>query len=321
MKVGRASRPSSGGLSTASLRRDARSTGGKIYRKTIGPDLTLTKGGGHRRLLHWGFGGEQFMSDQVLQELIKRAAQDLANSDYAIALTGAGMSTESGIPDFRGPSGMWTKHPAAEKNAYETYPSFLEDPKGWWEELLTNAASLLARWENAQPNPSHYALMELEQMGILKWTITQNIDGLHERAGTKNLLEYHGSALKLRCTSCNLRFTTDEFGLEKLREEDRLPPHCPECGGVIKPDVVYFGEPIPSDVAYRSVEEAGKCDVMLVCGTSAVVYPFANLPRIAKTRGVDEISQHLFSPERSPSVTIIEVNAEPTPLTYEQISS
>jgi len=257
------------------------------------------------------------MPGEVSQKLIKRAARDLVSSHYAIALTGAGISTESGIPDFRGPSGVWTKDPEAERRAYETYPRFLEDPKGWWEELLASPRSPIERWKNAKPNPGHYALAELEQMGILKWTITQNIDGLHERAGTKNLLEYHGSALKLRCPGCNLRFSADEFDIEKLRAEDRLPPRCPECGGVMKPDVVYFGEPIPSDVAYRSVEEAGKCDVMLVCGTSAVVYPFASLPRIAAQCD----AEYPYAGERASTVTIIEINAESTALTYDGISS
>ena len=254
---------------------------------------------------------------EITEDLIVKAARDLVSARYAIGLTGAGISTESGIPDFRGPSGVWTKDPEAERRAYETYPRFLEDSKGWWEELLASTVNPTEHWQKAEPNPGHYALAQLEQMGILKWTITQNIDGLHERAGSKNLLEYHGSGLKLRCTTCNSRFTTHEFDLKKLREQNRLPPYCPECGGVIKPDIVYFGEPIPSDVAYRSVEEAGKCDLMLICGTSAVVYPFANLPRIAAQ--VD--AEYLYSGERAAAVTIIEINAEPTPLTYERISS
>jgi NAD-dependent deacetylase len=155
------------------------------------------------------------------------------------------------------------------------------------------------------PNPGHHALTELEELGILNCVITQNIDALHEKAGTKNLLEYHGSAVKLRCMSCGLRFRRGEFDLEKFIRENQLPPRCPTCQGVIKSDTVSFGEPIPSEVAHQSLEEAWKCDLMLICGTSAVVYPFANLPRIAKQRG---------------AAIIIEVNAEPTPLTEERIS-
>ncbi len=142
-------------------------------------------------------------------------------------------------------------------------------------------------------------------MGISKCVITQNTDALHEKAGTKNLLEYHGSVAKLRCASCGLRFRRDEFDLAKLVQENQLPPYCPKCRGVIKTDGVAFGEPIPRDVAQQSLEEAWKCDLMLICGTSAVVYPFASLPRVAKQRE---------------AVTIIEINAEPTPLTEEGIS-
>ena len=238
-----------------------------------------------------------------MEQLIERVVRDLLNSKYAIALTGAGISTESGIPDFRGPSGIWTKDPEAERRAYRGYERFLEDPKAWWEERLTSPR--LRDLEKAMPNPGHYVLVELEKLGILKCTITQNGDGLHEKAGTKNLLEYHGSSVrKLRCISCISRFSRDEFDLAKLMRENQLPPHCPKCGGILKTDGVAFGEPIPSDVAQQSLEEAGKCDLMLICGTSAIVYPFASLPRIAKERR---------------AVTIIEVNAEPTPLTEEGI--
>lgn len=239
-----------------------------------------------------------------MEQPIARAARDLVESKYAVALTGAGISTESGIPDFRGPSGVWTKNPEAERRAYRGYQEFLEDPKKWWEERLAGP-SLLGDLAKAMPNPGHHALTELEELGILNCVITQNIDALHEKAGTKNLLEYHGSAVKLRCMSCGLRFRRDEFDLEKLIRENQLPPRCPTCQGVIKSDTVSFGEPIPSDVAHQSLEEAWKCDLMLICGTSAVVYPFANLPRIAKQRG---------------TAIIIEVNAEPTPLTEEGIS-
>jgi len=257
------------------------------------------------------------------EDLIERAAKDLVGSSYAIALTGAGVSTESGIPDFRGPSGIWTKDPEAERRAYQSYQRFLEDPKGWWEERLSTPVSLLGDLEKAMPNPSHDALAELENMGILKWVVTQNVDGLHEKAGSKNILEYHGNLLKLRCVSCGSRFNRDEYDLKKLRAENRLPPRCTKCGGLIKTDGVAFGEPIPSDVAHRSLEEAWKCDLMLICGTSAVVYPFADLPRVARERRVErqkKTETGLYVVERIPAVTIIEANAEPTVLTLERIS-
>jgi NAD-dependent deacetylase len=241
-----------------------------------------------------------------MADLISTAARDIVRSSYAIALTGAGISTESGIADFRGPSGVWTKNPEAETQAYLSYPEFTRDPKRWWEKQLSGQAhDPLGSLAHAQPNVGHHALVDLEKMGILKTTITQNIDSLHEKAGCTHLLEFHGSRSKLRCLSCNARFHPDAFDFQKLQQEDRLPPRCLECNGPLKTDVVYFGEPIPADVVEESYAEALRCDLMLIAGTSAAVYPFANLPRIARQRG---------------AVKIIEVNAEPTPLTREGIS-
>ena len=257
----------------------------------------------------------------MLDELIERAARDLLSSRYAIALTGAGISTESGIPDFRGPSGIWTKNPEAERRAYRSYDRFVADPKGWWIERLTSP-SLLGGLEEARPNAGHLALAELEKIGILKCVITQNVDGLHEKAGSR-VLEYHGSVLKLRCIACTSRFSREEFDLEKLLHDDELPPRCPKCGGIVKTDGVAFGEPIPGDVAHQSLEEAWACDLMLICGTSAVVFPFANLPRVAREHKIERERQTatgICAVEKVPAVTIIEVNAEPTPSTHEVIS-
>jgi NAD-dependent deacetylase len=241
-----------------------------------------------------------------MQDLMQRAAHDLIDATYAIALTGAGISTESGIADFRGPSGVWTQNPEAERQAYRSYEKFLEDPKAYWNETLSVARGPgLGNLWDAEPNPGHRALVDLEKLGILKCTITQNIDALHEKAGSRRVLEYHGSFMKLRCVSCGARFFHEEFDLEKLREEDKLPPRCPRCKGVLKSDTVYFGEGIPHDVAVESMDEAQRCDLMLICGTSAAVYPCASLPVIAHQRS---------------GVTIIEINAEPTPLTREGIS-
>lgn len=257
-----------------------------------------------------------------MESLIERAARDLASSHHAIALTGAGISTESGIPDFRGPNGIWTKDPEAERRAYQTYHIFLNDPKEYWEEILARL-SMLGDLENAKPNPGHHALAELEKMGILKCVVTQNVDGLHDKAGSQRVLEYHGGVFKLRCPSCGSRFSRQEYDVERLRQEGQLPPLCRKCRSPIKGDVVHFNEPIPSDVAHESLEEAWKCDLMLICGTSAVVYPFAQLPRIARQRKVEKeqkAQSSLYLVEEVAATTIIEVNAEPTPLTREGIS-
>jgi NAD-dependent deacetylase len=248
-----------------------------------------------------------------LDSLIEKAASDILKSNHAIALTGAGMSTESGIPDFRGPNGIWTKNPEAERRAYETYHNFLRNPKGYWEDVLSGR-SILGDLTSAKPNPGHEALVELEKLGRLKAVLTQNIDGLHVKAGGKRVLEYHGSVLKLRCPSCGTRYRRDEYDLQGLMQQDKLPPRCNKCGSPIKGDVVHFNEPIPADVAQESLEEAWKCDLMLICGTSAVVYPFAQLPRVARQRRFEE------GQSSETTTTIIEVNAEPTPLTAEGIS-
>jgi len=250
-----------------------------------------------------------------VESLIKRAAKDMAGSKYAIALTGAGMSTESEIPDFRGPKGIWTTNKEAEAKAYQRYELFLSDPKAYWEEILGlqgTYGTFHEQIRQAKPNPGHYALAELEALGILKCVITQNIDGLHKKAGNKRVLEYHGSVNAVRCILCGSRFAREEISLNEL------PPHC-KCGAVLKDDVVHFKEPIPLDVMTESENEALQCDLMLICGTSAVVYPFADLPRMARHHasrlvlGLDVIG-------RKTDVKIIEVNADPTPLTHEGVS-
>jgi len=250
-----------------------------------------------------------------MEDLIKRAARDLLQSKHAIALTGAGISTESGIPDFRGPKGIWTLNKEAEAKAYERYELFLNNPRAYWEEIVglrETYGKFHGQVRGAEPNSGHYALAQLEALGILKCVITQNIDGLHKEAGSKRVLEYHGSVNAVRCISCGSRFAWEEVCM------DELPPRC-KCGAVLKDDVVHFKEPIPSDVMEESEREALSCDLMLICGTSAVVYPFANLPRMARYHasrlvlGLDVI-------ERKTSVKIIELNADPTPLTQEGIS-
>ena len=159
-------------------------------------------------------------------------------------------------------------------------------------------------------------------MGILKCLITQNIDGLHEKAGSKNVIEYHGSYFKLRCSKCGSRFSINEIDLGKLKRKEKLPPLC-KCGGVIKSDVVHFREPIPVGAARRRQEEAWRCDLMTICGTSAAVYPFAQLPRLARKHMIEKETKTesgLYVVKQVPATTIIEVNAEPTPLTEEGLS-
>jgi NAD-dependent deacetylase len=192
------------------------------------------------------------------------------------------------------------------------------DPQGYFSSFL----EVFGEIERARPNPGHLALAELEKKGILKCIITQNVDGLHQKAGSREVMEYHGSLDKFRCVNCHRRFRREELGLEQLESAGTLPPRCP-CGGVIKDDGVFFGEPIPGDVLERSQEEALRCDLMLICGTSAVVTPFAYLPRIAKQRQTMIASRTEFGlniADRIPPAVIIEVNNERTPLTDARIS-
>ena len=226
-----------------------------------------------------------------MEKLIAQAAELLLKSKHAIALTGAGMSTESGIPDFRGPNGIWTKNPDAEKKAYQSYYKFQQNPKEYWIERLTGP-QLLGDLIKALPNPGHFALAELEKMAVLKCIITQNIDNLHQKAGSRRVLDFHGNVALLRCFSCDSRYDPAEFDLDKLLAEGRLPPLCRRCNGILKSDIVHFNEAIPEDVSQESQAEVTQCDFMLICGTSAVVFPFAMLPRMARQNPYKQKNHH-----------------------------
>ncbi|MEZ4523848.1 MAG: Sir2 family NAD-dependent protein deacetylase [Thermomicrobiales bacterium] len=197
-----------------------------------------------------------------------------------VAFTGAGVSTESGIPDYRGKNGLWTTGSAKPV----TYEEFMEDPErrqAWWEEL----PSRLENREPVEPNEAHHALVRLERAGYLGATITQNIDGLHRDAGTHpdRLVELHGNTRTVRCTECGTVWPTGEF-LDTFGDHD-APPPCPVCGGIVKNGTVAFGQPMPVDelkLAFSIAEETG---VMLVVGSTLLVNPAARVPAIAKASG------------------------------------
>ncbi len=199
------------------------------------------------------------------------AAEKLLQSRYAVALTGAGISVESGIPDFRSKDGLWSKYDPME---FGHIDSFRANPRKVWK-MLSEMDMLLRR---AQPNGAHYALAQMEDMGILKAIITQNIDSLHQRAGSRNVIEFHGHNRTLRCERCHRRFDRESVSLESL------PPLC-SCGSFLRPEFVFFGEEIPPEAYRRAMDAAQHCDVMLVVGTSATVAPASFLPRAAKSRG------------------------------------
>lgn len=223
-------------------------------------------------------------------KLIQKAAGEILHSKKTIAFTGAGISVESGIPDFRGAQGLWQKYDPEE---YAHIHAFYSNPERVWLMLKDMFALVMS----AKPNPAHYGLAELERMGLLSSIITQNVDGLHQAAGSHKVVEFHGSHRTLTCLKCS---TTMDGS--SLKMED-LPPRCSRCSSLLKPDVVFFGEPIPWEAQSISFKESNSCSLVLVIGTSAVVYPAASIPITAKERGA----------------TVIEINMERTPLT-DQIS-
>ncbi len=231
------------------------------------------------------------MSSDSLPSEIERAAEIVLRARHVVALTGAGMSVESGIPPFRGPGGLWTKHGEPPMNGYQR---FLADPAKAWRDRLSPSGPMRELWEtlrSAQPNAGHYALAQLEELGILRCLITQNVDNLHHAAGSRLLAEIHGNHTLIRCIECVSRFAPDAVSLADL------PPHCPRCGGLLKSDTVSFGEPIPTDVLARCFEASEQCDCMLVAGTSATVYPAAQFPLDVRQRGGDLIEINLYESE------------------------
>ncbi|MBI5843754.1 MAG: NAD-dependent deacylase [Deltaproteobacteria bacterium] len=220
-----------------------------------------------------------------MQEAVKQAAKLIREARLVVALTGAGISVESGIPPFRGKGGLWEKMDPME---FAHIDSFLRNPARVWDILVREMKGVVDR---AMPNAGHINLARLEEAGRLSAIITQNVDGLHQRAGSTEVIEFHGTFALQRCMRCGKTIPTEQVSLNVL------PPLC-ECGGILRPDCVFFGEAIPADALDRSYDLSSACDVMLVIGTSAVVMPAASMPRVAKKAGAK----------------IIEINTDVTPL-------
>jgi NAD-dependent protein deacetylase/lipoamidase len=206
-----------------------------------------------------------------IREEVSRAAELLRKNRRAIALTGAGISVDSGIPDFRSPDGLWTRYEPME---YATIEAFRRDPEKVWRMLLE--VDELVR--EAEPNPGHRGLAELERMGVLRSIVTQNIDGLHQRAGSRNVVEFHGGSHRLRCLSCDGTWDAVDLPRGEI-------PRCERCQVILKPDIIFFGEAIGRQVLTETFDLAGDCDAVLVVGTSATVSPASEVPVLAKRRG------------------------------------
>jgi len=209
-------------------------------------------------------------------EVVARALIDAKGK--AVAFTGAGISTESGIPDFRSPQGVWTKDPGAQERLSLNY--FLSDPDESWQDYIERFYSLMIK---ARPNIAHYALAKLEAMGLIEAVVTQNIDRLHHKAGSKNVIELHGRYDEVQCLRCNFREDIEKY-VSEFRKTSNAP-RCPKCGFALKPAIVYFGEPLPEKELSNAFALARSCKVMLVIGSSLVVYPAALLPETALQRG------------------------------------
>ncbi len=229
-------------------------------------------------------GGEGDGHSGSMVDLVNAAREVVRDAERIVVLTGAGISTDSGIPDFRGPNGVWTKNPGAEKRA--TIQHYLADPAARvsaWQSRLAMGA-----W-TAEPNAGHRAIVNLQERGQLLAVITQNVDGLHQKAGTDpdKVVEVHGTVWFTRCWDCQDRRPMEET-LDRVRAGEADPP-CRVCGGILKSDTISFGQSLIPAVIDRAFEVSEACDVMLAVGSTLGVYPAASCVPLAKQRGAGVI--------------------------------
>ena len=202
-------------------------------------------------------------------KMFDTVAQKLKGSKKIVFVTGAGISQESGIPTFRGKDGYWRKYDPMKLASID---AFYDDPKLVWEWYDDRRKNIL----DVKPNEGHFAISQMEEFKDVV-ILTQNIDGLHQRSGSTNVLELHGSIIRIKCTVCDF--------IDNITENfESLPPKC-KCGGMLRPDVVWFGESLPQNIWQSAIKEASVCDVMVIVGTSLVVSPANTLPVYAKQNG------------------------------------
>jgi NAD-dependent deacetylase len=232
----------------------------------------------------------------TLEQQIEKAADRFARARYAVALTGAGISTPSGIPDFRSPgSGLWEKvNPMVVASIF----AFRLKPQAFYDWLHPLAELML----NAQPNPAHRALADLENMGLIKAIITQNVDNLHQKAGSTKVYELHGHLREATCTRCH-KIVPAESLIEEFVADAQVP-QC-ECGGVMKPNVILFGEQLPVDVLIAAQQEAHACDLMLVAGSYLEVAPASGIPLLAQRKGARVVIVNYQPTYLDPSADVV----------------
>ena len=235
------------------------------------------------------------MTSENLDTLVKKVADLILAAKRVVVFTGAGVSTESGLPDFRSPGGIWDRFDP-DDFTYQKFVSRPQTRKLWWQ--LIHEGSLSTE---IKPNPAHYAIAELERLGKLDAVITQNIDNLHQTAGVpdEKVFELHGNAKRVVCLGCGQRYPFEQVKIKLEKGEDI--PQCQACSGILKPNIVFFGEMLPEGVFEAATERAESADLFMVIGSTLIVYPAADIPARAHRSGAK----------------LVIINLSPTPLDYE----
>lgn len=215
-----------------------------------------------------------------MEEKIRQVAQWIIHAKRTVVFGGAGLSTESGIPDFRSPGGVWDRYDP-EDFYFQKFISTEASREKYWQ----MATEMYEPMKKAQPNPAHLAIAELERLGKLDCVITQNIDGLHHKAGNseERIIELHGTAMHVTCLNCKKRYDRDEIQ-ERLRKGTKVP-YCDDCGGPLKPATISFGQSMPEKETQEAYHRSSTCDLFIVIGSSLVVQPAASMPLVAKRNG------------------------------------
>ena len=230
------------------------------------------------------------MGTDGLNERLRLAADMIRKADTVVAFTGAGISVESGVPPFRGPDGIWSRIDPE----FADIRFFRSRPAESWPRIKQVFFDHIGK---ARPNPAHFCLARMEEAGILHGVITQNIDNLHQKAGSKNVVEFHGNTRDVLCLDCGNRYPVTAKMLETL------PPTCPKCGGLLKPDFVFFGEPIPTGAMQYAMWAVRQAAVWLVIGTSGEIYPASLFPMDAKEYGAKIIEVNTSKSNYTKSIT------------------
>ncbi len=230
---------------------------------------------------------------------LQKAVDVIRDSNYSIAFTGAGISVESGIPPFRGENGIWSKYDPSTLDL----GFFYENPLASWEVIKQLFYDFFG---NAEANLAHEVLAEMEKEGMLECVITQNIDNLHQQAGSKVVHEFHGNSQKLLCVKCRTFYVPADINL------DKLPPKCTICDGLIKPDFIFFGEGIPPKAYESSVDAASRAEVVIIVGSTGEVMPAAQMPYLAKQNGATIIEVNPGISNFTNSITDIYLDGKAT---------